>query len=86
MKNPPLNGIDTLRQTCSLEQQNKPRLFFLTLWLNRLSAWRAFRKNKNLLLALNDSQLKDIGLKREDIQLADSDRFRHIIGGSYPPF
>ncbi|TKI05053.1 DUF1127 domain-containing protein [Martelella alba] len=35
----------------------------------RLEAWRRRRINRAILLQLNDDQLRDIGLNREDIRL-----------------
>ncbi|GAA3916957.1 hypothetical protein GCM10022405_47400 [Gibbsiella dentisursi] len=54
-----------------MEQQNKqwpqPVYAVLTFIHRKWRAWRERAKTKKILMAMNDDRLKDIGLKRDDV-------------------
>ncbi|WP_121555494.1 DUF1127 domain-containing protein [Gibbsiella quercinecans] len=54
-----------------MEQQNKQRLqpgyAVLTFIHRKWRTWRERAKTKKILMAMNDDRLKDIGLKRDDV-------------------
>ncbi|XBS69497.1 DUF1127 domain-containing protein [Acerihabitans sp. KWT182] len=43
------------------------RLSRLDTLLHRFAAWNRRRRNRAILMQLNDDQLKDIGLSRDDV-------------------
>ncbi len=42
---------------------------------HRFNNWRALRRSRKALLSLNDTQLRDIGLTRDDLPDRDEARF-----------